>query len=34
MGHSDISTTKKYYYRNNKTNEHKAEEIERALSAI
>lgn len=34
MGHSDISTTKKYYYRNNKTSEHKAEEIERALSAI
>lgn len=26
MGHSDISTTKKYY-RNNKTKEHKAEEI-------
>lgn len=34
MGHSDISTTKKYYYRNNKTAQHKAEEIERALSAI
>lgn len=34
MGHSDISTTKKYYYRNNKSKEHKTEEIERALSAI
>lgn len=34
MGHSDISTTKKYYYRNNKSKEHKAEEIERALSTI
>lgn len=34
MGHSDISTTKKYYYRNNKTTEHKIEEIEKALSAI
>lgn len=34
MGHSDISTTKRYYYRNNKSQEHKAEEIERALSAI
>ncbi|MCI9491433.1 MAG: tyrosine-type recombinase/integrase [Dorea sp.] len=34
MGHSDISTTQKYYYRNNKAKEHKAEEIERALSTI
>lgn len=34
MGHSDISTTKKYYYRNNKSQKHKVEEIERALSAI
>ncbi|MEQ3169408.1 tyrosine-type recombinase/integrase [Mediterraneibacter gnavus] len=34
MGHSDVITTKKYYYRNNKTTEHKQAEIERALSAI
>lgn len=34
MGHSDISTTKRYYYRNNKTRAHQAAEIERALSSI
>ncbi len=34
MGHSDIITTKKYYYRNNKTTEHRQAEIERALSTI
>jgi integrase len=34
MGHSDISTTKKYYYRNNQSKEHKVKEIERALSTI
>lgn len=34
MGHSDISTTKKYYHRNNKSQEHREEEIERALSVI
>lgn len=34
MGHADIATTKKFYYRNNKSIEHKIEEIERALSTI
>ena len=34
MGHADISTTKKYYFRNNQSERHKIEEIERALSAI
>lgn len=34
MGHSDISTTKKYYYRNNKSKETNRAEIERGLSAI
>lgn len=34
MGHADISTTRKYYFRNNQSEKHKIEEIERALSAI
>lgn len=34
MGHTDISTTKKYYYFNNQNESHKFEDIERALSAI
>lgn len=34
MGHADISTARKYYFRNNQSEKHKIEEIERALSAI
>ena len=34
MGHSDIATTRKYYYRNNKLQNHNVEEIENALSSI
>lgn len=34
MGHSDISTTRKYYYKNNKLQNHNVKEIENALSVI
>lgn len=34
MGHSDISTTKKYYYYSNKSNQRKLEQIIKAVGAV
>lgn len=34
VGHSDIATTRRYYYKSNKSDERKIEQIERALANI